>query len=656
MNAWLDAFHFLRPWWLLLACVWVPWLLWRMRRVRQGTVLQRLADAELLPHLLVRSGRAQRWPWLLAGLAGVLMTLALAGPAWQRVPQPVYQDGAAQVVVVSLSQRMLARDVKPDRMQRVRYKVHDLMHANASGRNGLVAYAGAAFTVAPLTTDARALDDLVDALAPDVMPVPGNDAAKGIERGAQLLAHGGVDGGSVVVVTDTIDAEALAAARRVHAKGVRISVLGVGKSGGVSVRLPGGRLLTDATGNPVTARRDDASLRALADAGGGIYVPMRSDHADIKALSAELRDSRRARTPSTIQSERWRDVGPWLLLPLLLLAALAFRRGWLLLLPLVLLPWMPLPARASDAAAAAASSTGNRAPNAADTATSGLPSWSSLWRNGDQRAVQALAAGDPRRAERLARSPAWRGAAAYRAGDFAAAAKAFTDAPGAGAAYNLGNALAKQGRYREAIKAYDKALQLDPDNADAHANRKAVRAWLHQHSRKTPDNSKSTRGKSGADAGKQHDGGRHASRSDRQDPRHGPGQASSAASHAPPAPASSHARSQPASAGSSGQKSQAGRAPDAEQASKQQVEARRASRALHQAMQGKTKGKTQAGQSDKSFDLGAASTRAASTDPLPKSMRRALQRVPDDPGGLLRRKFLLQYQQRHDVRRDGGRR
>lgn len=638
MSAWLDAFHFLRPWWLLLALVWLPLLFWRMRAARRGGALSRLADAELLPHLLVRAERAQRWPWLVAVAAGTLATLALAGPTWQRLSQPLYRGDAAQVVVVSLSQRMLARDVQPDRMQRVRYKVHDLLHANASGRNGLVAYAGAAFTVAPLTTDAHALDDLVDALAPDVMPVPGNDAAKGIARGARLLGHGHVNGGSMVVVTDTADAAAMAAARQAHAKGIRVSVLGVGTTRGAPVPLRDGRQLTDASGNAVIARRDDASLKKLADAGGGIYVPMRRDHADIKALAAELQKSHRASTPTKIQSERWRDAGPWLLLPLVLLAALAFRRGWLLLLPLALLPYMTVPAHAADPSPSPAANASSGKPVADDATETWRQGWSSLWRNADQRAAQALANGDPQRAERLAQSPDLRGSAAYRAGNYAAAAKAFSTAKGADAAYNRGNALARQGHYRKAIKAYDEALKLAPSDADARANRKSVRDWLRKHQSK--DSSTHKRGKSSGDArdGKQGNNRQQAPSSNRSNARKNPAQAASSPRQRQPATPSSQAHPQAT--------------PDAEQARKQQAEARRASRALSQRMQGKSDRRDGPA---KPFNLGAAPAHDTSAASLPTPMQRALERVQDDPGGLLRRKFLLEYRQRQGAR-SGGRR
>lgn len=666
MSAWLAAFHFLRPWWLLLVLAWLPLLLWRMRVARNGAALGQLADADLLPHLLVRTGRSRRGSWLSAWLAGVLVTLAMAGPTWQRLPQPLYGDGAAQVVVVSLSQRMLARDVKPDRMQRVRFKVHDLLHANAGGRNGLVAYAGAAFTVAPLTTDAHALDDLLDALSPAVMPVSGDAPAKGIERGAGLLEHAGAHSGSLVLVTDAVNAAAIAAARRAHKQGIRVSVLGVGASKGTPVHLPNGSLLVDAGGDIVMARRDDASLRALAQAGGGAYVPMRHDHADIKALTGELRASHQAGPATSAKGDQWRDMGPWLLLPLLLLAALSFRRGWLLVLPLALLPCMTLPARAADALPAAAASTAQPA----GAQPSWQQHWSALWHNADQRATQALAAGHPKQAEKLAQSPALRGAAAYRAKDYAAAAGIFAHLPGADAAYNLGNALAKQGQYEQAIKAYDKALKLDPKQADARANRKAVRDWLRKHkppkrnsNQHKPGASSDTKDKQGKPQGKpqagKHGSGKgpaQASTASSPSPAHAasgasPARAASAPPRPQPATASSAAHAQPSPAASSGKSSTSEHAPNAHAARQQQAEARQASRALHRRMQGQS-GKPQ--HASRAFDLGQMPASAKSVNRLPKPMQRALERVPDDPGGLLRRKFQLEYQERRQGRDGGG--
>lgn len=651
MNHLLAFFHFLRPWWLLLALLWGPLLWWWARDVRRGHGLHKLVDARLLPHLLRHGGRVGRAVWWLPLLSAVLVTLSLAGPAWTRLAQPLYSSGAAQVVLVSLSQRMLATDVKPDRMQRVRYKVHDLLHANPDGSNALVAYAGETFVVAPLSADAHALDELVNAMDPDVMPVHGDAPAKAISQGVRLLEQAGERHGSLVLVTDKVDKAALAAAGKARASGMHVSVLGVGASTAAPVRLDNGRLLTDAGGDVVMSGRDDASLKALAAAGGGIYVPMDSGRADIRALKTELDASRQASTATHRQVAQWRDMGPWLLLPLLGLAALACRRGWLLLLPLVLLPYGPLRAQTSGASPAVAGSVAT--PPGVANSTAWRERWRALWLNGDQRAADALEEGHAGQARRSARTPAMRGAAAYKAGDYAAAASDFAMAGTADATYNRGNALARQGHYRQAIEAYDKALKMDPGHADAEANRQAVKQWLHRQKQASDDSS----------------GGASTSR----DREHGKAQDDASAGRQGKKPESSAAKDHATSekedhAGQTRDSSASGRNPDAGKQAPAPATAgsRMAPPRPSEGKADKGKGENPsaagtsadnavpAGHSGRAgdFDLGRAPAHAGST--LPAPMEKALDRVRDDPGGLLRRKFELEYRQRQNGSKGGA--
>lgn len=332
-EAW-QQFHFLRPWWLLALLALPVLLMLATRRSVAREALASLVDAELLPHLLQGRERRQKLPYVLLAVGWTLAALAMAGPTWSRVAQPLYARRAPQVVALSLSQHMLARDVAPSRLDRARYKVRDLFAANHDGLNALLAYAGEAFVVAPLTTDAGSLNDLLDALAPDTMPIDGDNAAQAIERGVALMRDAKAGVGSLVLVTDRVDASAEAAARKALSEGVRVSVLGVGTPQGGPVPLADDSFLRDGQGGLTMARRDDDSLRSLAAAGGGRYVPMSDARDDIDALSGELRAEGAATLAGDQHGDQWQDRGPWLLLPLLPLLAMAFRRGWLMLLPL----------------------------------------------------------------------------------------------------------------------------------------------------------------------------------------------------------------------------------------------------------------------------------------------------------------------------------
>ena len=640
MSGALQAFHFLQPWWLLaLAGLPLAWWL-AARRGTASATLSRLVDPALLPHLLRgEPARHRLAPWAAAG-AWLLATLALAGPAWNRVPQPLYADRATQIVALSLSSHMRARDVVPSRLDRARFKERDLLAGNRDGLNGLVAYAGEAFVVAPLTGDAASLDDLLAALAPDTMPVDGNNAAAAIERAVTLARDAGARDASLVLVTDQADAAAVRAARDARAAGVRVSVLGIGTPRGGPVPQADGELAHDADGNILLAPRDDAALQALAAAGGGHYAPMSNDRADIDALRAQLHLSS-ASAQAGRSGDAWVDRGPWLLLPLLLLVAMAFRRSWLFVLALMLLPIVPGPARAGT--------------------------WTDLWQRPDQQAAAALRRGDARQAQALARDPAWRGAAAYRAGDYAAAAQALQQVPGATAAYNRGNALARAGQFEAALASYDRALQLDPHLADAKANRQAVQDWLRRKQSDAQDKpqdqggqgDRQQSGSQGRQPGQSQpsppgaNGAGDKGDKDKKGGRDGPGKASSSAT---PSQRSADGQDRQPAAGSSAAPTPSAStaagadtgdkpAPTPQEQAAQRAQSAQAQRALAAQMDKALQAKP--GHTDAPVhDLGAAAADDAQSR-LPAEVQRALRNVPDDPGALLRRKFELEYQQRH---------
>ncbi|TCV96006.1 Ca-activated chloride channel family protein [Luteibacter rhizovicinus] len=641
MSTLFGSFHFLQPAWLLLlpVVVFVAWL--TGRRSGEQRVLARLADPALLPYLLDGAPNRSRFAPLALLASGLLATIALAGPAWDRQVQPLFAQRSAQVVAMSMSPHMLSRDVVPDRLSRARFKVRDLFAAHHDGLNGLVAYAGEAFVVAPLTSDARSVDDLLNALSPDTMPAEGDDPGRAIDQAVELIRHADVSGGSIVLVTDRADAGAVAAARRARAAGRRVSVLGVGTAQGAPIATGDGGFVKDASGNVVMAARDDTSLAAVAAAGGGRYVPIASGHEDTDALAAQVDDVAGAEAVAGAKGGEWQDRGPWFLLPLLPLLALVFRRGWLLVLVLAL-AFMPLvPGRAH---------------------ADGIED---LFRTRDQQAANALASGDAKRAQSLAHSDALRGAAAYRAGDYAGASAALNGQQGAQAQYNLGNALAKQGRYDDAIAAYDRALGTDPSLDDAKANRKAVEDWLQQQKKqeqkKSGDNDKDGSKKpdkpGGSDQqgqqGDKQDNGQEGDQSkDGKDARDGSEGQKEGGEAGPQGKPGDKDRDDGKSAGDKQSPAGAPQGNADAKTAEQKAEAQKAQQALKERMDAalaRGDANKDAKPTDHEVhDLGAEAPGDA-TQKLPQEVRQALQRVPDDPGGLLRRKFMLEYQRRHGV-------
>jgi Ca-activated chloride channel family protein len=607
MSAWFGSFHFLRPWWLL-ALVALP-LLWSLltRRGADAGAWRDAVDAHLLQHLLVagdENARVQLPRWL-AALAWLLACLALAGPAWEQLPQPLFQNRAARVIAFELAPSMAAQDVKPSRYERARYKIADILKRSGDMQTALIAYAGDAFVVAPLTDDANTVANLIDALDPSVMPAPGNDAGRAIDLGVKLIRQAGLDGGDLVLLADAPSDNAKAAARRARDAGVRVSVLGVGSAQGAPVALPQGGFLKNDAGDIVLPKLDSAALADVAEVGGGRFAVVAAGSSDLDALlTAPVAASSGQARATQVTTARFRDRGPWLLLGLLPLAALGFRRGWLMLLPLVMLLHSPR----ADAF-----------------------SWRDLWERPDQQARAELDAGRPKQAQTLAHDPVLRGAAAYRAEDFTAAAQDFALRQDADAAYNRGNALAKQQQYRAAIAAYDEALKHAPEMADAAANKKAVEDWLKQQEQQQQQQQNQQQKQNQQDAQnqqQQNSGGsgdqnqQQQAQSNAQDQQQGQNQAR-------------NDRGQNDSGSNAESEKSADAAREAEQKYREKMDRELAQQA-HE-------GQEQKQREQKPIRLGARETEQ---DEHAQAVEQWLQRVPDDPGGLLRRKFQLEYQMR----------
>jgi Ca-activated chloride channel family protein len=457
----LEQFHFIHPAWLLAALPLALLAALACRPAAGGNPWRRVVDARLLPLLMSGSGRASdRTVWWLVSAGWLVAIVALADPTWQRKPQPVFQTGAARVIVLDLAQTMNDADLKPSRLARARYKVEDVLAQAGEGQTGLVVYSGDAFTVAPLTRDANTIRSLLKVLEPDLMPSPGSRADLGLLRAGELLRQAGETTGDILLIADGVEpgriADAQRAAARLGREGYRVSVLGVGTPAGVPLTDDQGRLVRGPAGELRAPGMDEAALRSLAQAGGGRYQAITDSGAGLQALldDATAVPAKRAAQVKGV-APAWQELGPAIAVLLLPLAALAFRRNWLVSAALV--------------GAMAATSSGAMAAT-----------WSDAWQRPDQQAAHALSAGDYAAAAKVAADPGRRGSAQYKLGNYALALENFSQEQGADADYNRGNALARLGRYTEAVAAYDKAIVEAPSNADAKANKAAVEAMMKQ--------------------------------------------------------------------------------------------------------------------------------------------------------------------------------
>ncbi|TXR35256.1 VWA domain-containing protein [Ectopseudomonas mendocina] len=456
--------QWLRPLWLLAVPV-LAWLLWRLwHRERQSGRWQLLLPAAFHQALLKGgSGRSSKLPWLALGLAWLLAVLALLGPSWQRVEQSNQKPADPLVVLLELTPQMLATDGRPNRLEQARRKLLDLLEARRDAQTAIIVYAGSAHSLVPLSDDLATSRNLLEALKPSLMPEPGRRADLAVARALQLLDQAQLGQGRLLLITSALSEEERSGIQQaLQKRSLPLLILGVGSREGAPVAQEDGSFLKDSRGAILITRLDARGLQETAENHGGRYASMRLDDEDLRRLG--LLDSpqtmRAAGEPTQLDSHI--DQGYWLLLPLLLLAACAGRRGWLFCLPLLLM----LPPQSSHAF--------------------GLDD---LWLRPDQQGQRLLQAQRPAEAAQRFVDPQWQGKALYEAGDYSAAAERFAKGDSAADHYNRGNALAKAGELEAALDAYEQALERQPELAAAQHNKALVEDALRQReNQQQPDN------------------------------------------------------------------------------------------------------------------------------------------------------------------------
>lgn len=456
--------HWFRPEWLAVLPLlgWLLWKLWhRQKRAGRWQMILPVAFQRVL--LSGGNGRDSKLPWIVLGLGWLLAALALMGPSWQRVEQATQKPADPLVVMLELTPEMLATDSSPTRLEQARRKVYDLLQNRSDAQTAVIVYAGSAHTLVPLSDDLATSRNLLEALKPSIMPQPGHRADLAVGKALQLLDQGALGQGRLLLIGSSLSAQEREGIRsRLGSDAPPLLMLGIGTRDGAPVVDENGQLLKDDQGAILLPRLDSPDLRSFLLDIGGRYRQARLDDNDLRGLGL-LDGALHLRADGQTQRlDAWADQGYWLLLPLLLLAACAGRRGWLFCLPLLFL--LPQPSYAF--------------------------SFTDLWLRPDQQGQRLLEQKKPLQAVQHFEDPMWQGMALYQAGDYAAAAERFAEVNSASAHYNRGNALAMAGELEAAIDAYEQALERQPELQAAAQNKALIEQLLeeqHEQSHATPE-------------------------------------------------------------------------------------------------------------------------------------------------------------------------
>ncbi|MGV3757199.1 MAG: VWA domain-containing protein [Verrucomicrobiota bacterium] len=497
-----DNIQFEIPALLWVALIAVPCLavffVWAWRRKQAAMAL--FIPARLFDTLLVGySARREKVRYALLGLAVVFGLLALAQPRWGYTWEEVKQRGLDVVVAVDTSRSMLAPDVPPTRIERARLACIDLMRVAKTDRLGLVAFAGSAFLQCPLTFDDEAFRLSLSAVDTGIIPQGGSSLAEAIKTATEAFKKNEDNHKVLILLTDGEDHEegAIEAAKEAAKAGLKIFTIGVGTPNGelLSFKNEQGKLeyVRDETGNIVRSRLNEELLREIATVANGFYLPLSGAKTMETLYEQGLAGLPKAESSAKFV-QRFQERFQWPLAIVIVLLAIE----WLL---------QGMPAPKQPQAVATPVSQRKAVMAAVTVLVIGLSV--NTGNASPAQARRAFEAGEYKAAleeyQRLLRERPGdarlhynAGSAAYRADDLDTAVNQFNEALRTtdlglqrDAYYNRANTRYRQGEktteaadkqqmWESAINDYDRALKLNPEDADAKFNRELVQRKLEE--------------------------------------------------------------------------------------------------------------------------------------------------------------------------------
>ena len=659
----LNQFHFLRPEWFAAI---IPLLL-LVILIRKATAKQSGWQSVIPSHLyqymvIGKTEVGAKPPIMLLAIAWFVSVIALAGPTWERLPQPVYQLKMGHVLVIDMSLSMRATDMTPDRLTRAKYKAIDLVNAIGEGEMGLVAYAGDAFVISPLTEDAANITTLIPSLSPEIMPVPGSDPLLGIESAAALLTNAGYNSGMIYWITDGIElAQQNELQEYVASIPFTLNALTVGTAEGAPIRQQSGELLKDHTGSIVIPKLNDDAVKGVVKTSGGRFESFTSNDTDIEALAAisllDKGNSEEDEEDNNIQGDQWKEVGPYLVVLLLPLAAFAFKRGLVFLLLVGLLS----PPVMQKAHALQGSDVANERQSGIENSAQpkSLSWWQKPFMNDNQEALNSYQRGKYKDAVSQFDDKLWKASSLYKSGEYERALAAFENIPGPESLYNQGNALAKLGKLEKAIEKYERALQEAPDFEDAKTNKKIIEDLLEQQAQQEKQNQQQNQ-QQGSDQNQNQDNQQNNGEDDQQqsgEPNNQDGEQNDNSDQ------QSGQNQQQNSTEQNGEQQNSDNAERSEDSEPSEPEQQEPSSQQDNADQGENAQQNSAQALDEkessAHEAEAMQSQAGELSDAEKEelqrMESLMRRVPDDPAFLLKRKMQLEAQKRQRQRMPSNR-
>lgn len=446
LNINFEDFHFLRPelLWLL-----VPMGLFVLFSFL-GSARSARWQNHIAPHLrpfIINKGSEHKIKVIRIISVLVLSTgiLGLAGPTWKKIEIPGKMLETPVVIVLDMSQSMMAADIQPNRLERAKFKIHDFLKANPRARTALIGYAGTAHTIVPLTADYNIILSHLDGLKPGLMPVKGSNLEAALQL-SDSITNISEAPSHIVLFADDFNEETFGMLQNFVRDGNNsLEIMPMNTITGAEIKKPGSSItFKDKNGNVVFSALNQVVLEKLQSIENIHVNNLTLDKSDVELMAAKINKNLNFQEKDQEKEDDWKDQGLLLAIPLALLALIWFRKGWVVFSLLVLVGF---------------------------TSCQSDSSFKDLWLTKDYQAQKAFDNGNFAQSAELFSDPLHKGVAWYKVGDFDKAIEEFKNDTSSIGAYNLGLALYQNGNYTQAAVAFEKAVELNPEMTQANENK-----------------------------------------------------------------------------------------------------------------------------------------------------------------------------------------
>jgi Ca-activated chloride channel family protein len=454
LNINWEEFHFLRPMFLWLLLPAFVALIIGLIGIQEEVKWKKVIAPHLRAYIIQKGSESikKRMQVLLFVFLSIAI-LGLAGPTWNTVEVPGKTLETPVVLLLDLSQSMMATDIQPNRLERAKFKINDLLDANPRARVALVGFAGTAHTIVPLTSDYQIIKSHLEGLSPQIMPFAGTNHEAAFNLSDTIISVSSAPA-TIVLFTDDFDENTFLVIQNfISGRENKLEIFPVNTISGAEVPMPGGNNpMKDKTGKVVRSALNSEVLDKLNSIEKITVHQLTLDKSDVEHLSKKISDNLKFKEQDQEKEDDWQDRGLLLVIPFFLFVLMWFRRGWVIYSLAILLTL---------------------------SSCKSENKFADLWFTKDYQAQKLYDKGDFGEAAKLFTDPLHKGTSFFKAGNYEQAIKYFAEDTTAMGAYNLGLAYFKNGDFAAAEIAFGKAVEMNPELQDAKTNQLRTQQIMH---------------------------------------------------------------------------------------------------------------------------------------------------------------------------------